>query len=428
MELAILVLLAACIFLYLRWSKIKKRYAGYEVLLPVAEEMSKRKADLAALESKIEEIRVEHAKLDAVRSEREHLEAHVRELEAVELLHDSGFYEPRYSFDTSERYQKRLDEVRTKQKTLLESGAALNSSQTWTIGGSEKKGEQLTKRISKLMLRAFQGESDTVIAKVKYGNVETYAEKIRRAKDAINKLGDTWGLSITDSFVELILEELYLVYEYQEKVAEEREEQRRIREEMKEEERVRREAERAQQEAEKEERRAQEALDKARKEMEGKQGSELEAMQQQLAELQRLVDEAGARKERALSQAQQTRRGHVYVISNIGSFGEDVFKIGMTRRLEPMDRIKELGDASVPFMFDVHAIIYSDDAPNMEMTLHRKFHQRRVNRVNEKREFFRVTLDEIVDEVKRIDGMADVEFTLVAEAREYRETLALSQS
>jgi multidrug efflux pump subunit AcrA (membrane-fusion protein) len=278
------------------------------------------------------------------------------------------------------------------------------------------------------MLRAFQGESDTVIAKVKYGNVETYAEKIRRAKDAINKLGDTWGLSITDSFVELILEELYLVYEYQEKVAEEREEQRRIREEMKEEERVRREAERAQQEAEKEERRAQEALDKARKEMEGKQGSELEAMQQQLAELQRLVDEAGARKERALSQAQQTRRGHVYVISNIGSFGDDVFKIGMTRRLEPMDRIKELGDASVPFMFDVHAIIYSDDAPNMEMTLHRKFHQRRVNRVNEKREFFRVTLDEIVDEVKRIDGMADVEFTLVAEAREYRETLALSQS
>jgi hypothetical protein len=428
MELAILVLLAACIFLYLRWSKIKKRYAGYEVLLPVAEEMSKRKADLAALESKIEEIRVEHAKLDAVRSEREHLEAHVRELEAVELLHDSGFYEPRYSFDTSERYQKRLDEVRAKQKTLLESGAALNSSQTWTIGGSEKKGEQLTKRISKLMLRAFQGESDTVIAKVKYGNVETYAEKIRRAKDAINKLGDTWGLSITDSFVELILEELYLVYEYQEKVAEEREEQRRIREEMKEEERVRREAERAQQEAEKEERRAQEALDKARKEMEGKQGSELEAMQQQLAELQRLVDEAGARKERALSQAQQTRRGHVYVISNIGSFGDDVFKIGMTRRLEPMDRIKELGDASVPFMFDVHAIIYSDDAPNMEMTLHRKFHQRRVNRVNEKREFFRVTLDEIVNEVKRIDGMADVEFTLVAEAREYRETLALSQS
>ena len=428
MELAILVLLAACIFLYLRWSKIKKRYAGYEVLLPVAEEMSKRKADLAALESKIEEIRVEHAKLDAVRSEREHLEAHVRELEAVELLHDSGFYEPRYSFDTSERYQKRLDEVRAKQKTLLESGAALNSSQTWTIGGSEKKGEKLMKRISKLMLRAFQGESDTVIAKVKYGNVETYAEKIRRAKDAINKLGDTWGLSITDSFVELILEELYLVYEYQEKVAEEREEQRRIREEMKEEERVRREAERAQQEAEKEERRAQEALDKARKEMEGKQGSELEAMQQQLAELQRLVDEAGARKERALSQAQQTRRGHVYVISNIGSFGDDVFKIGMTRRLEPMDRIKELGDASVPFMFDVHAIIYSDDAPNMEMTLHRKFHQRRVNRVNEKREFFRVTLDEIVNEVKRIDGMADVEFTLVAEAREYRETLALSQS
>lgn len=428
MELAVLILFTACIILLVRWRKIKKRYAGYEVLLPIAEEMSKRKAEMAALETKIEEVRVEHAKLGAVRAEREQLEAHVRELEAIEILHDAGFYEPRYAFDTSERYQARLEEVRQKQKQMLESGAALISSQSWTIGGSEKKGEQLTKRISKLMLRAFQGESDTVISKVKYGNVQTYAEKIRRAKDAINKLGDTWGLSITDGFVELILEELYLVYEYQEKLAEEREEQRRIREEMKEEERVRREAERAQQEAEKEERRAQDALDRARKEMEGKQGAELEAMQQQIAELQRQVEEANTRKERALSQAQQTRRGHVYVISNIGSFGEDVFKIGMTRRLEPLDRIKELGDASVPFMFDVHAIIYSDDAPNMEMTLHRKFHQRRMNRVNEKREFFRVSLTEIVDEVRRIDGMADVEFTLLAEAREYHETLALNQT
>jgi hypothetical protein len=292
------------------------------------------------------------------------------------------------------------------------------------VSGSEKKGEQLTKRISKLMLRAFQGESDTVIAKVKYGNVETYAERIRKSKETINKLGDTWGLSITDTYRDLILEELYLVYEYQTKLNEEREEQRRIREEMKEEDKARRELEKAQLEAEKEERRAQEALEKARKELDGKQGAELAALQERMAELQRQLDAAHASKERALSMAQQTRRGHVYIISNIGSFGEDVFKIGMTRRLEPMDRIKELGDASVPFVFDVHAIIYSDDAPNMESTLHKRFDRHRVNLVNDKREFFNVSLTEIVAEVRRIDGMADVEFTMVAEAREYRDTIA----
>jgi hypothetical protein len=415
MEFLIVVLVGACYFFYKKWTDLKKKTEGFELVMPLEQELATRRTALDELMQALTESRAQH----------EVLQRHVEELQAIELLHDVGYYEPRYSFDTSEKYQERLNEVRARQKQVLESDAALKSSTTWTVGGSEKKGEQLTKRISKLMLRAFQGESNTVISKVKYGNVESSAEKIRRTKDAINKLGDAWGLSITDEFVGLVLEELYLVYEYQEKIAKEREEQRRIREEMKEEERVRREAERAQQEAEKEERRAQEALDRARKEMQGKQGAELEALQQQMAVLQRQLEEANERKERALSQAQQTRRGHVYVISNIGSFGEDVYKIGMTRRLEPLDRIKELGDASVPFTFDVHAIIFSDDAPNMEATLHKAFDHRRVNRVNDKREFFRVPLSEIVAEVRRIDGMSDVEFTLVAEAKEYRETVAI---
>jgi hypothetical protein len=414
MEAAIVVLLIACIVLFKKWRDIQKKYAGFDALTPLEEQLSTRRSEMTRLEDSLQTLKSEHVMLQRT----------VTDLEAIERLHDVGFYEPRYSFDTSEKYQKRLDEIRARQKKLLENDKAMQSSQTWTVSGSEKKGEQLTKRISKLMLRAFQGESDTVIAKVKYGNVETYAERIRKSKETINKLGDTWGLSITDTYRDLILEELYLVYEYQTKLNEEREEQRRIREEMKEEDKARRELEKAQLEAEKEERRAQEALEKARKELDGKQGAELAALQERMAELQRQLDAAHASKERALSMAQQTRRGHVYIISNIGSFGEDVFKIGMTRRLEPMDRIKELGDASVPFVFDVHAIIYSDDAPNMESTLHKRFDRHRVNLVNDKREFFNVSLTEIVAEVRRIDGMADVEFTMVAEAREYRDTIA----
>ncbi len=118
-----------------------------------------------------------------------------------------------------------------------------------------------------------------------------------------------------------------------------------------------------------------------------------------------------------------TRSGHVYVISNVGSFGEHVYKIGMTRRLDPMDRIRELGDASVPFQFDVHAIIYSDDAPALESELHKAFDGQRVNRVNERKEFFRVPIEQIATTVREQRG--EIEITLTAEAAEYRMTQAI---
>ena len=121
--------------------------------------------------------------------------------------------------------------------------------------------------------------------------------------------------------------------------------------------------------------------------------------------------------------AQQTKRGHVYIISNIGSFGENVYKIGMTRRLEPIDRVKELGDASVPFQFDIHAMIYSDEAPTLEHELHKAFTNNKVNMLNYRKEFFNVTLDEIENKVKEI-GL-DAEFSRLPEAMEYRETLAI---
>ncbi|MCX6141319.1 MAG: DUF4041 domain-containing protein [Candidatus Kapabacteria bacterium] len=353
------------------------------------------------------------------------LKAALDSLRMEETLQDIGFYEARYSFDTSAKYQARLDVVRQEQKNLIASGNAVLATTTWTVQGSEKKGEQITNRIIKLALRAFGGESDSLIAKVKYGNVGGYEVKITKAREAIDKLGETWGIKITDKYLQSVLDELHLVYEYQEKLNEEREEQRRIREEMKEEEKARREFEKAKDDAEKEEKRYGDALERARKELEGKQGAELDALTVKMRELELLLEEAHKKKERAISQAQLTRSGHVYVISNIGSFGEDVYKIGMTRRLEPLDRIKELGDASVPFIFDVHAVIYSEDAPNMENQLHRMFDKRRVNMVNERREFFSIELSEIERAVRKIDSTSGVEFTMIAEAREYRESMSI---
>ena len=135
------------------------------------------------------------------------------------------------------------------------------------------------------------------------------------------------------------------------------------------------------------------------------------------------VVEAQANKARAIARAQMTRSGHVYIISNIGSFGEQVFKIGMTRRLDPMDRVRELGDASVPFHFDVHSIIFSEDAPGLEAALHRMFNDRRINRVNERKEFFRITIDEIAEAVRQHHG--EIEIICEAEAVDYRKTLAI---
>ncbi len=153
------------------------------------------------------------------------------------------------------------------------------------------------------------------------------------------------------------------------------------------------------------------------------QRAEFEA---RLAELNVKLTEAEDRNIQALSMAQQTRRGHVYVISNTGAFGEDVYKIGLTRRLEPLDRVKELGDASVPFEFDVHAIIWSEDAPALETTLHKHFSLNRVNKVNYRKEFFRASLTEIRSQVETMD--IEAKWTMAAEAQQYRETLAIERA
>lgn len=382
---------------------------------------------LAEIQRVKKELEGEQAHLSRVKSELAQVQEYLQQATETESLILTGFYSPKYSFDTSEAYKKKLEVIREKQKTLLKTNRAAIATTTWTVGGSEKEGQKTVDSIIKLMLRAFNGECDTMIAKVKFSNILQYEEKMKKTLEAVNKAGARWSISITQEYLDAYLEELRLVYEYQEKLEEEKEEQRRIKEQIREEEKAQREMEKAKIEAEKEEKRYQEALDKARKELEQSQGNQaaVDEMNAKIAALQAQLEEAHKLKERAISQAQLTKSGHVYVISNIGSFGENVYKIGMTRRLEPLDRVKELGDASVPFEFDVHAIIFSDNAPEMEKQLHKLFDKRRVNRVNEKREFFRVSLDEVQKAVYQISNRSDIEFTKIATAKEYRETLAL---
>lgn len=375
----------------------------------LAELEQKRAAEvnvIATLQAQIAALRAEFAVLDEESN-----------------LQTFGFYKPRYSFAESRQYQERLELVLAGQKEMLRAKSAAVCAAEWTVNGSKVEGRKQTNQTLKLMLRAFNGESDAAVAKVRYNNVHVMEARIKKAFEVINSLAEVQQCRIVGAYLDLKLQELYLSHEYEDKLQAEKEEQRRIREQMRDEEIAQRELERAQAEAEREETRYEQALAKAREEVESAAGAKQERLNQKIEELQQRLAEAHANKERAIARAQMTRSGHVYVISNLGSFGEHVYKIGMTRRLDPMDRIRELGDASVPFHFDVHAIIYSEDAPTLECELHKAFDGHRVNRVNERKEFFKVPIEQIAHAVREQHG--EIEITLTAEAAEYRKTQAI---
>ncbi|MBS7442251.1 DUF4041 domain-containing protein [Enterobacter sp. 120016] len=276
----------------------------------------------------------------------------------------------------------------------------------------------------KFVLDAFNGKVDSTLSKIKHNNYGKLSQEIKDAFQLVNYNGSAFrSAKITDIYLQARLNELKWGVAVNEIMLEEKEEQRHIKEQLHEEEKARREYERAIKEAEKEEKTIQQAIDKATKELMLAGEEQRLALEQKLAELQIKFEEAEAKNQRAISMAQQTRSGHVYVISNIGSFGENVYKIGMTRRLEPLDRVRELGDASVPFAFDVHAMIYSDDAPSLENHLHKVFNEKQVNKVNSRKEFFNVGIKDIKSTVANMN--IDAHWTMFADAKEYRESLAI---
>ena len=274
---------------------------------------------------------------------------------------------------------------------------------------------------------AFNGKVETTLARLRHDNYGKLRQEILDAFALVNVNGQAFrSARITKEYLDLRLEELRLGVVLHEMKLADVAEQKRIKDQIREEQRAQREFERALRDAAKEEESLRKALEKVRGSYEAAGEEQKQKYENQLREMEERLAEAQAKSQRALSMAQQTKSGHVYVISNIGSFGEDVLKIGMTRRLEPLDRIRELGDASVPFEFDVHAMIFSEDAPSLERDLHKRFALCQVNKINSRKEFFRIRLSELrqVVEARRL---GDIHWTMMAEARQFHETLALEQ-
>jgi hypothetical protein len=350
------------------------------------------------------------------------------QLDEQMLLQSFGFYKPQYDLATSDLYNRRLENVRTQQARMIKDGTACHGATTWTVNNSQKEGERLIKDYVKLILRSFNNECDASIVSVKFNNVVSIEKKIKKAFEALNKLGERMTIAISQQYLSLKLQELYLCYEYQVKKQEEKEEQKRIRDEMREEAKLIKEIEAAKAKLEKEEKHFYKALGTINEQLQKVvSDTERQALEIEKAKIEQKISEVADHMLTVEKREQNTRAGYVYVISNIGSFGENVYKIGVTRRLDPQERVDELGDASVPFNFDVHALIFSDDAPALEHALHKAFETNRLNMINNRREFFHVSLEEIERVVKQ-NFEKPVEFTRLAEADHYRQSLKLKSA
>lgn len=381
------------------------------------------------LENKKKELNIEINNLNTIicdkRNEVLELDKQVIELRNEKLLQDFSFYVPMYNFLTSEEYKNKLDDLRVKQKTMILNETAATCSTKWAINGSVLKGDSQTKKTIKLVLRCFNNECDLLISNVKFNNIYKYRDTIVKTYDKLNLFVSGHDIKISPEYFNLKLEELYLAYEYTLKKQEEKEEQRRVREQLKEELKLQKEIEEKRKELIKEKTHYENALKNiSDKILETKDETQLNYLLSRKNELLEHCNKLDNSLKEIDYREANKRAGYVYIISNIGSFGENVFKIGMTRRLDPMDRVNELGDASVPFKFDVHALIFSENAPKLEAALHRAFTNNRVNMINERREFFRCTLKEIEAVVKQ-NYDKSVDFVYTSEAQQYRETLKI---
>ncbi len=340
-----------------------------------------------------------------------------------ELLFESfALYKPHYKFQSSDEYRSKLFYIRDKQKQMIKSNTAAKGNLNWTVNNSLAQGRKMVTDMIKLVIRSFNNECDYCIDNVKFNNIESCEKRISQSCDVLNKLGQLMQVSITPEYKKLKFDELYLAHEYQLKKQEEKEEQKRVREELREQQKLEQEIKAAREKILKERKHFTKAISDLKLTIANASGDELKQLNKKISELQSQLDDLEKEERKIDYREQNAKAGYVYVISNIGAFGEGIFKIGMTRRLEPQDRVDELGDASVPFGFDVHTMIFSDNAPELESKLYRHFYENRLNKLNNRKEFFRANIDEISQVIRsNYDKIVDIE--KIAPAEQYRESL-----
>lgn len=370
----------------------------------------------AAVRALDDETRAARAQLAELQYQLAELRAQVVTTEDTAMLQEVGIYEYRHPLGDAVAYQAELKALRDAIRTMARNdGNAITSAINWTVNGSVTEGRRMVRQTSKLMLRAYNAEADNLVRGMKPYRLASAIDRLNKAAAAIQRLGTAMQIEITSDYHRLRITELELTADYLARREEEKERAREERERLREEQRAQRELDAERRRLEKERRHYEAALEKilANGDEEG-----AARLRSQLEDVERAISDVDYR-------AANIRAGYVYVISNIGSFGPNMVKIGLTRRLDPLDRIRELGDASVPFRFDVHALFFSEDAVGIEAELHRRLADRRVNRVNQRREFFRATPDEVKQHLVELAGEL-LTYNDEAEALEYHQSVNLA--
>lgn len=347
-------------------------------------------------------------------------------LSGIEMISDTTPFPQTFEFSSSEAYMAKLKNIKNTEKQLISSGEACTVICDFTLNGRKSEGNSLLNKMKKLMLLALNIQSDIFVKDVTYTNYETKKKQLIKAYESINNLSYQNMVMINSGYLDLKLQELEVAYLYKAKKEEEKEILREERERQREEAQARKEIQAKQKAIDLEVYKLKTAKDKLNTKILSAKDDEINLLREQLAELEEKIAEFEDDKKELDYRLENTGAGYVYVISNIGSFGERVFKIGVTRRLDPYERIAELSSASVPFRFDVHAMIFSYEAYTLETELHNHFSENKVNKVNNRKEFFNVDLSEIkkvLDEHKELT----FDYIEVPPAIEYRETLRIEE-
>lgn len=373
------------------------------------------------LNSYNEKIAKAKALYEAITVKKNDLKEKLIPLEEEVDLQDMGFYGLNFDTQTSAEYKTKMIKLQDQQKVMVKNNTACNFSTGITYNGSLAEGKKMVRQSVKMALWSFNTQCDNVISKVTYRNKDISERKIRKAFDVVNS-NDTLS-SVSYDFLELKLQELDVTYKYKELLEHEKDVLREQKEQEREEKKLQQEIARERLKIEKDETHINTELARLQHLL-LQERSDKAALQKEVGSLENKLQKLNARKEEVDFREAHAKAGYVYVISNIGAFGKDIVKIGVTRRLEPIERINELGDASVPFRFDVHALMFSDQAYKLEKALHDKFASRRLNQVNSRREFFRVPLEEVRDAmIKEFNGVA-IDFHMQPDAKEFRQSIA----
>jgi hypothetical protein len=333
------------------------------------------------------------------------------ETQEIAMLQEVGVYQYTSILESSEGYADKIAEIKTRIKARnATNGGAINGVQGWTVNGSKTEGAKMVKEFSKLMLRAYNGEVDDAIRTLKPFKLQAAVDRVNKVEQSIEKLGKTMQIEINDSYHNLRIEEIRLTADFLARKEEEKEKQKEERLRLKEEEKAQKEFEKEKEKLNKELMHHQAVLAKADETGNVKVAEEAKA---KIAEVESSISGVEER-------VANIRTGYVYVISNIGSFGESVLKVGLTRRIDPEERIQELSDASVPFKFDTHAIIFSADAVSLEKQLHQELEKFRLNKVNARKEFFNTSPGFVKELLTKLSTESILTYKEEADAPEWR--------